>query len=124
MTEELLDRWADVKQRVKRLQDEEERIKEEVDAFMNDQKTDTLASSRFIATKREQERSYMSKKDTPPDIWNEFARVTRFPVIYLNVNPQNRTIYPLRRSRRRNLRRSRSPRRSGRVRRSARARRV
>ncbi len=81
--EELLKRWQRVKEDKRRLEEEEEAIKQKIKAVMKGRKITALRTAHFKVLLRESSRETLAKRDCPPEVWTRFCRVSKFDVIRL-----------------------------------------
>jgi hypothetical protein len=81
--EELLKRWQRIKEDKRRLEEEEEKIKEKVRTVLKAKKINAFRTPHFKVTLRESSRESLAKRDCPPEVWARFCRVSKFDVLRL-----------------------------------------
>lgn len=81
--EKLLSEWSKAKHQIAKLEAREKDIKSLVADIMKEEDTSTLYTENYKVTRRNQNRSCISQKDVPEDIWVKYAKKTTFPVFYL-----------------------------------------
>lgn len=83
MAEQLFARWHKVKEEIKALQDEEERIRQRVKTAMTTKGLNTLTTPGYQVTMKTMTRESLSKKDCPAQVWSQYCKKSSFPVMKL-----------------------------------------
>lgn len=76
---DLLKRWWNMKQEIKRLNDEESKIKERIKKAMVSRKLGKIRGGDYSVTYREISRDTLARKDCPPDVWAKYSRKITYP---------------------------------------------
>jgi hypothetical protein len=80
----LLDKWYEAKQEISSLEKKIEKYKMYVEDIMNKRNIDILSSDKIIVQRKEQNRTTISKKDLPSDIWDRYCKELFYNVFYIS----------------------------------------
>jgi hypothetical protein len=81
--EELLNNWNKIKENISMLEKKMEQCKHTAEKLMDNNNTDKLDSKLYTLERRELNRTSISKKDLPEEIWNRFSKESFYNVFYL-----------------------------------------
>lgn len=81
--EELLSKWRNIKNEIALLQKKEQKIKDYIHNFMNTHNVNSLTSDSFKCTRTVVSKKGMTKKNTPPEVWMQYAQENRYPMLTL-----------------------------------------
>ena len=81
--EDLMREWSKVKRQLYEIEEREKSIKSLVADIMNEKDTESIYTDNYKVTKKIQQRSTVSQKDLPEEIWKKYSKVSTFPVYYL-----------------------------------------
>jgi hypothetical protein len=80
----LLDKWYEAKQEISSLEKKIEKYKLYVEDIMNKRNIDVLSSDKITVQRKEQNRTTISKKDLPSDIWDRYCKELFYNVFYIS----------------------------------------
>jgi hypothetical protein len=80
----LLDKWYEAKQEISSLEKKIEKYKLYVEDIMNKRNIDVLSSYKITVQRKEQNRTTISKKDLPSDIWDRYCKELFYNVFYIS----------------------------------------
>lgn len=80
----LLDKWYDAKQELSLLEKKIEKYKHMVEDIMNRHNTDTLSSEKIVVNRKALNRTTISKKDLPSDIWDRYCKELFYSSFYIS----------------------------------------
>lgn len=81
--DELMRDWSKVKSKISELEEREKSIKDLITNIMNDNKSDILTTENYNVKRRYMEKSTISKKDVPNDIWEKYSKISKYSAMYL-----------------------------------------
>lgn len=82
--EELLFKWYDAKQQIIELENKIEKYKSIAENIMDHKNTDILISSKLKLQKKDINKTSLSKKDLPIDIWNKYSKEHFYSAFYIS----------------------------------------
>jgi len=80
----LLDKWYEAKQEISSLEKKIEKYKMYIEDIMNKRNIDVLSSDKITVQRKEQNRTTISKKDLPSDIWDRYCKELFYNVFYIS----------------------------------------
>jgi len=96
--ENLLSKWHEAKQEIAVLEKKIEKYKAVATNLMDKNNIDVLTSSNFVLNRKEQNRTTISRKDLPEEIWNRYCKELFYNVFYISKKTEKK----LRKSMRKN----------------------
>ena len=81
--DEILRKWDRAREQIKELEARIARYKKSMGEVMDAKETDVLQGDSLKLTRRYMARSYVSKKDLPPDIWERYSTRCSYEAFYL-----------------------------------------
>jgi hypothetical protein len=81
---ELLERWYETKQQISALEEKIEKYKKMADNIMDHKNTDTLSSDKYVLSKKDMNKTSISKKDLPIDIWEKYSKESFYSAFYIS----------------------------------------
>lgn len=81
--EELLNDWNKIKEHISILEKNMDKCKKIAEKIMDENNTDKIESKLFSLERKELNRTSISKKDLPEEIWNRFSKESFYNVFYL-----------------------------------------
>ena len=81
--EKLFKEWSKLKHDLSKMELREKEIKLLVSDIMEEEKTNILTTENYEVKKRTQNRTHLSQRDIPEDIWKKYAKVKEFSALYL-----------------------------------------
>ena len=99
--ENLLSKWHEAKQEIAGLEKKIEKYKSIATNIMDKENVDILTSNNFVLNRKDQNRTTISRKDLPEEIWNTYCKELFYHVFYISKKGENKL--------RRSIRRKRSP---------------
>jgi hypothetical protein len=88
--QELLEKWYDAKQQISELEDKIEKYKKIADNIMDHKNTDTLSCDKYTLSKKDMNKTSISKKDLPIEIWEKYSKESFYSAFYLSKNNEKR----------------------------------
>lgn len=80
----ILDDWYKAKLTIKSLEKRIERHKKILNRYMDVRRVNSVSNNDYVLVRRVSTRETVSKKDMSPELWNRFAKKTRFPSFYVS----------------------------------------
>ena len=81
--EKLLSEWFKLKKQMKKLEEQDEKIKKLIHKEMDKQDVNKLESKNYVCNRRAGGRETLQKKDVPTSIWEQYAKKTNFKTLTL-----------------------------------------
>jgi len=82
--ETFLNKWYELKETIANLEKTMENYKNMAEKIMVKKKTTVLVNTNFILTKRELSRGFVSKKDLPESVWNQYSKKSNYNAYFIN----------------------------------------
>ena len=82
--DQLLNKWKEAHDSCIALEKTKQRYRDKIEKILNTHKTQNYENGSFKVVKRVQNRSSISKKDVPPDIWDKYATINRVSFITIS----------------------------------------
>ena len=79
----LLEKWHDAKEQISALEKKCEKYKKYSDLIMTHKNTDNLSNDNYTLTKRDMNRTILSKDDVPKDVWNKYSKSISYPMFII-----------------------------------------
>lgn len=86
---EILQEWFETKQKIKKLERNQEKYRKSVSKVMDKKGVDRLYGSEYTVDRRHSSRSYVSKNSVPADIWDKYSNTYDYDSFYLKPNKKN-----------------------------------
>lgn len=76
--ERILEKWDKYKKELSEIEKKVQKYKEQVEAYMNVESTNSLDTKNYYLTRINCSKSTVSKKDVPEDIWNKYSKRSKY----------------------------------------------
>ena len=80
----ILDDWYKAKTTINSLEKRIQQHKKILNRYMDVRRVNSVTGNNYVLVRRFVTRESVSKKDLSPELWNRFAKTTRFPSFYVS----------------------------------------
>ena len=82
--EMLLKKWWELKRDIRKMEKEEEAIREKIKNVMTTKGITQIRGGEYRVTYREMSRDTLSKKDCPKEIWGKYSKSIAYPILKID----------------------------------------
>ena len=80
----LLEKWYEAKQQINDLESKIDKYKRIAENIMEHKNVESLMNDKFLLQKKDINKTTISKKDLPIDIWNKYSKENFYSAFYIS----------------------------------------
>ena len=77
----LINHLHNIREQIRQLEEQEKSIKNYIHYYMTNNNTNAFITDKWICQRKLRERDYISKKNVPEEIWDEYYTTSIYPVL-------------------------------------------
>jgi len=78
MSEDILEKWYQAKQEIKKIESDIEKYKRKIEKELNKEEIEKLELGDYAVSRRRMSRTYISKDSVPKEIWDKYKVTCHF----------------------------------------------